>query len=213
MHYFYIFITGFFAAVAGTAPPGLLNMTAGKIAYEYSREKGDRFIIGSGIISMLYCFIATQFSFYIDTHPDFVMGLYKAAAVIFGILTVYFFLKGRYENRQIAAPQVERNNFLITGIFLSMLNILPIPFYTATALLLASNRLFHFTMTEMLVMILSVVAGTVFVLKLYAIYYPRIIERRSKVEGKKEINTNFIVAAVTLLVKLTAILKILFTTR
>lgn len=211
MHYFYIIITGFLAAAAGTAAPGLLNMTAGKISYEYDGKKGDRFIAGAGVISVLYCFIATQFSFYIDSHPDFVTGLYKAGAVIFGILTVYFFLKGKYENRKQPESDTERNNFFLTGVFLSLLNILPLPFYTATVLLLAQNRLFDFNVTEIILMVLSVAAGTVSVLKAYAVYYPRIREKRVRTKGKQGINTNFIVAAVTFLVMLTAILKILFT--
>lgn len=211
MHYFYIVITGFLMAVAGTAPPGLLNMTAGKLSYEYNRQKGDRFIAGAGVVSVLYCFIATQFSFYVDAHPDFVTGLYKAGAVIFGILTVYFFLKGRYENRSVPVADTERNNFFITGVFLSLLNILPIPFYTATVLLLAKNQLFNFTIPEIILMILSVAGGTIVVLKLYAVYYPRLREKRSKVKGRNGTNPNFIVAAVTFLVMLTAILKILFT--
>src|SRR5690606_37956576 len=124
--------------------PGLLNMTAGKVTYEYNKSKGHRFIWGAGTVSVLYCFIATQFSFYIDTHPDFIIALYKIGAVIFGTLTLYFFLKGRYETRNKQEINDGRNNFFLIGVFLSLLNILPIPFYTATVLLLAKNDIFHF---------------------------------------------------------------------
>ena len=209
MTYLYIFIAGFVAAALGTAPPGLLNMTAGKIAYEFGSQKSNRFIGGVALVSAIYSFTATQFSFYIDSHPDVVTIIYKIGVLIFGVLTLYFFLKGWHDRRRTVQADLDRNNFILSGMFLALLNILPIPFYTATALFMAQNGMFNFYPSEILTLVLSVVSGTIVMLKIYTVLYPKISHKNAQQSRGSHVNSNYIIAVVTFLVMLTAILKLL----
>lgn len=211
IHYCIIFLIGYIIAFLGTALPGILNMTAGKIAHEYNSSASEKFILGACVISIFYCFIATQFSFYIQTHPDFVAALYKVGAVIFGILTIYYIWKAFISQKE-ESINPERNNFFLTGMFLTFLNILPIPFYTGISILISEYGYFSFYKSEIALLLLSVGLGTYSVLKLYAIFYKKVSHQtKKKSEFKqKRFNANHLIACITLAITLLAIYRINF---
>lgn len=186
-------------------------MTAGKIAHEYNGHASKKFIMGASLVSIFYCFVATQFSFYIQTNPNFVQALYKVGAFIFGILTVYYIWKAIAERKGVAQHKPDRNNFFMTGMFLSFLNILPIPFYTGISILIAELGYFHFYKLEILLLIISVGLGTQSVLAVYAKYYSKFASKRiQKVGTQKRITANHILGVITLVITLMALFKLNF---
>lgn len=185
-------------------------MTAGKLAYEYNKSASNKFIFGASIVAAFYCFIATQFSFYIQSHPDFVKALYKVGALIFGILTAYYFYKAFQVTKLNEEPNPNRNNFILTGIFISFLNILPIPFYTGIALVLAQYEIFSFYKSEIALLIISVGLGTYSVIKLYAKFYYKISIKKARKESKQQSkwNANHLIATITFAIMLLALYRI-----
>lgn len=207
MDFIYIFFAGFIAAFGGTILPGLLNLTAAKIAIEHSEKKVNLYILGACTITALYSFIAAQFSFYIDQHPNFITGLNKIGAVIFSILTIYFFWKDHHLKKNNNIAVINKKNFYFTGIFLSILNILPLPFYTGITLLLSKNNLFNFSTVQMFLLITSIVIGTASALKIYSIILPKFNKKLYNSKVKRNRN-NLIIGIVTAILTLIAIYQL-----
>ncbi len=210
MGYVLIFLIAYTSGFLGTAIPGLLNMTAGRIALEYGKPKALKFIWGACSVTLIYSFIATQFSFYVEKHPDFVSIIYQTSVLIFGALTIYYFWKSYTEKKSKPDANIDKNNFFLIGVFLSVLNILPIPFYAGITIIIAQTTFFHFYKIDMLLLIVGIALGTFTVLKLYGNFYPKLLQRSIRKKGEKNtINANTIVGYVTLTLTGFALYKLL----
>ncbi|MCB0473447.1 MAG: LysE family transporter, partial [Flavobacteriaceae bacterium] len=124
-HIFLGFIMGYF----GLITPGMLNMTSVK----YSIEKGMRqaliFSAGAAGIVFIQAMIALGFTDYLVRHPEIIANLKIAGIIVFVLLSVFFFIQSK-KNLQIKNNKTKSKPF-ITGIFMSSINMLAIPFYLA----------------------------------------------------------------------------------
>src|SRR5690606_1742297 len=130
MAIFYNLLIGFLGSFIGVLPPGLINMYAAKISMKEGRKRGFLFSLGVCITVMAQTYLALILARYIGQHPDVVSMLQKVALGIFISLTIYFILIAKDTRREIRDHNTnsKRNRFFL-GIFIAILNILPVPYW------------------------------------------------------------------------------------
>lgn len=118
---------GFGMAFLGLVPPGMLNMTAVRTSIEKGLKSGLRFSAGAASVVIIQAFIALTFAKYLSTHPEVFEILKKAAIVIFLALAYFFYTQARKKFK--AEGKKKSGNSFYTGMLMSSLNALAIPFY------------------------------------------------------------------------------------
>lgn len=130
MAIFYNFLIGFFGALIGVIPPGLINMYAAKVSMKEGRKKGMLFSIGVCVTVMIQTYIALLFARYIEMHPGIVDLLQKVALGIFISLTIYFIFIAKDTRREIRDnDSYSKTSRFFSGMFLAVLNLLPLPYW------------------------------------------------------------------------------------
>lgn len=130
---------GFFIALFGVSLPGLINMTAVKVAIERSQQAAWRFCLGACITIFFQAWLAIAFATYLSKHTEVVDILKGTGIFIFLILSLVFFI-------QAFRPKVESEDTrtgdglpIMLGIGIAAMNFLNIPFYLSAGTLLESS--------------------------------------------------------------------------
>ena len=123
----------------GVIPPGMLNMSAAKISLKEGHNRSFMFSIGVCIIVALQTYIAATFAKYLSENSDVTNILKRVALVIFILISIYFFVTAKSNSKPIDLNSDIRSkkSRFFQGLFLSLINIFPIPFqvYVLTTLL------------------------------------------------------------------------------
>lgn len=134
-----IFFVGLVISFFGVIPPGMLNMSAAKISLKEGHNRSFMFSIGVCIIVALQTYIAATFAKYLSENTDVTSILKRVALVIFILISIYFFITAKSNPKPIDLNSDIRSkqSRFFQGLFLSLLNIFPIPFqvYVLTTLL------------------------------------------------------------------------------
>lgn len=204
MAIFFNFIIGFFAALIGVIPPGLLNMSAAKISMKEGRKNALLFSVGVCVVVMLQTYIALLFARYIEMHPNVVNMLQKVALGIFICLTFYFFFIAK-DTRRILPENVKhsKTNRFFFGMLLGILNLLPLPFWVYVSITFSGFEWFSFSQGPILAAVLASGLGTFVMLWLYVQYFkPK--------EDQKDftINMNYLIGTITAIISLITCFKI-----
>ncbi len=187
------FSLGFLASFLGTITPSMLNMTAVKISLNKSKIEAIKFAIGVSVIVLVQAYVAILFTKYLRENPTFVQSLQKIAAIIFTILSFYFyrqFKKGKLPKKN--AKETTKNSFAI-GILLSALNMFSIPFYCGITTAFDVAGWLKFSQTNIIVFVVGSALGTFTLLSMYARFADE-IEEKSKGLTK---NLNLILSVLT----------------
>jgi threonine/homoserine/homoserine lactone efflux protein len=167
-----LFITGFMAAFIGSAVPGVLNMSAAKFAIQYNKQKALLFAIGASVIVTIYCLLSLFCAQYISISKTLLQNLYKAGSIVFFILFFYFLIKGRKDRKQPTNQiDTDRHNFLLTGVLLSFVNILPLPYYIIIAVILQHENSYHFNTVDVTTFVSSVFIGSIAIFAAYILLF------------------------------------------
>ncbi len=198
-------IFGFLAGFIGVIPPGLLNMTAAKLSINQGKNKSLLFSLGASLVVIVQVSIAVLASKYLNKHPEIIGVLEKVAIGIFFILSIYFFFKARAERKSDSEIKIRnRKSVFGLGLFLSSINIFPIPFYVAYSSFLSARALFSFEKMTVSVFVASAAAGTFLALWLYT-FLIRKLKEKGEVFAN---NVNYFLAAITLFVAIFTLVKI-----
>ncbi|MDN3722793.1 LysE family transporter [Aequorivita sp. SDUM287046] len=205
MSVFYNLLIGFLGAFIGVLPPGLINMYAAKISMKEGRKRGFLFSMGVCITVMLQTYIALLLARYIGQHPDVVSMLQKVALGIFISLTIYFLLIAKDTRREIPdhTENSKRNRFFL-GIFIAVLNILPIPYWIYLSITFAAFGAFTFAQPELWLAVIASGIGTYASLALYVQFF-----RPKEHSRKLSLNMNYVIGFVTAAISVITLLKIL----
>ncbi|OMP32618.1 LysE family translocator [Mangrovimonas sp. DI 80] len=200
------FVLGFLAAFLAVMPPGLLNMTAAKISLREGHTRGIVFSIGACIIVFIQTLIATVFARYLNRHPDVVEILQRVAFVIFVLVTVYFLLvaKGREKVEEELEPKSKRSRFF-QGVFMSSINVFPIPFQAYMAITLASLGWLQFDTTSIAAYVAGAAMGSFAMLYIYMFFFEKI--KHLKFTSQK--NMNYIIGGITGIISLITLVNII----
>jgi threonine/homoserine/homoserine lactone efflux protein len=190
----FIFFLGLIVALIGVIPPGLLNMTAAKTSLKEGYSRGIMFSIGVCLIVIVQTYIAVIFARYLSNHPDVIDILQQVAFVIFVLITVYYLLIAKKESK----PNIERHtkskhSRLFFGMFLSSLNVFPIPYQAYMSITLASFGWLQFDATSIASYVVGAAMGTFVMLYVYIFFFDKI--KNKALTSQK--NMNYIIGGIT----------------
>ncbi len=206
MTFLYNLLIGFSAAFVGTLPPGLINMYASKVSMSEGRKRGYMFSLGVCTIVMLQTYIALVFAKYIDQHPEIVALLQKIALGIFIALTIYFIFIAKDTRKEVKHEEASsKTNRYFRGIFISSLNVLPIPYWVYIGLTFSGFGWFSFTQPALWATVLASGLGTFGSLAIYIQFF----KPKDGPRKKPKVNMNYIIGSVTCAIAIITFLKII----
>ena len=202
------FILGLVVSIIGIIIPGMLNMTIAKISVNENRNQALRFAFGAILVVFFQAFLGTYFAKFLDANPDFSEGLKKIGTLIFITITIVFTILGMqaHKKNKITVEIENKKNRFLYGMALSAINMLAIPWYAFTSLLVASKKWFYYDIISILMFSLAAAFGTYVVFYWYAVFFKK-IEYKLVFIVK---NMNFFIAFLTGLVAVSSIYKIYF---
>lgn len=207
MNYFLPLILGFTAASVGVAPPGLLNMTAAKVSAVDGRNRAIIFALGASVTVLFQTYIAVLFAKFIDRNPDVIVLLQEIGLFIFIGLTIYFFWAGKKKKKQQEELKMKsKTSRFFLGMLLSILNLLPIPYYVFLSVWFSRKGWFFFNQSYIWLFVLGAVAGSFLVFYLYILFF------KKKEKDKPSFlmtNGNYIIGTVTGIISLVTLFKII----
>jgi len=188
-----VFFLGLISAFVGLIPPSMLNMTAVKISTTKGRQKAEVYAVGASISVFFQATIALLITKLLKENQYLLIYVKEVAAVIFILLSLYFFRKGFSERKENYTPKQRiKNNFTI-GLLLSFLNMFAIPYYCAVGASLDMAGLLDFSKISILIFVSGATLGTFLILFLY-IFTAQKVSHKLNLMTK---NINFILAALT----------------
>lgn len=207
MSYILPLVLGFSIAFLAVILPGLINMTAAKISLQESKNEAISFAAGAATIVFFQTFIAVMFARFISNHDEIVATLQEIGIFIFSGLSVYFFWIAKKPKKLKADRIVKgKSNRFFFGMLLSMLNLLPIPFYVFASMGLAAAGYFSFDKIPVSSFVIGVVLGSFSVFYLYIVAF-------KKIEKKTEFlmqNINIVIGSVTTFMAVVTLIKLLY---
>ena len=132
IHIFYGIIMAYFGLIS----PGMLNMTTLKIRVNTGKIESLKFATGASVIVLLQASIALFFADFFVKNPRVIEILKVAAIFVFIALSIFFFFLSRKEIK--SNLNSSKQNYFMSGIVMSSVNMLAIPFYLGISIYLAS---------------------------------------------------------------------------
>ena len=170
-----LFLATIVAALAASAPPGLLNVNAAKVGVEKGKGAGINFSLGIALTVSIQAYLSVRIGKFLNRNPEIVEWLMKAAVLLFAILTIVFFVKGyRRAKKNLAVHQDSTRNSFFNGFFLAWLNFLQIPFYSWLNTFLHNRDIMKFEIVDEICFILAAALGTFLVMYLYVFYFNKL---------------------------------------
>ncbi len=133
-----IFAVTFLCAFLGVLPPGLVNMTVIKTFFERGRNSALLVGFGACVIVFFQALVGIHLSRLIAKHQWMYSAMFQVGLVLFLILAIYFFIQAKKRASQ-KTIKISKHGFwqnFLKGALLSLLNVLPIPFFCALAVTL-----------------------------------------------------------------------------
>jgi threonine/homoserine/homoserine lactone efflux protein len=210
MMFLFPFLLGLAAAIVGVAPPGLLNMTVAQLNVVEGKAKALFFSIGACVVVFLQTYLAVFFADFLDKNPEVIRILQSIGSVIFFGLSIYFFWLGKKKKIKKDKIQIKaksRVSCFLLGILMSLLNVLPIPYYVFLSIWFTSKGWFSFTFQHMNAFALGALSGSFLIFYLYILFF------KKKKDGSPSFfttNGNYIIGTVTGFIALLTVFKIIF---
>jgi threonine/homoserine/homoserine lactone efflux protein len=201
-----IFFLGLIIALIGVIPPGLLNMTAAKITLKEGYNRGIMFSIGVCLIVIVQTYIAVIFARYLSNHPDVIDILQRVALVIFILITIYYLLIAKKTtNPELVNNSKSKHSRLFFGMFLSCLNVFPIPYQAYMSITLASFGWLTFDITSIASYVAGAAMGTFVMLYMYIFFFDKI--KYKSITSQK--NMNYIIGGITGIISIFTLINII----
>ena len=202
----FIFLLGFLIALIGVIPPGLLNMTAAKISLKEGYIRGIMFSTGACVIVLIQTYIAAIFARYLSVHQEVIDILQRVAFVIFILIAIYYLFLAKSQPHQQIQPKIKsKHSRFFQGIFLSAINIFPIPYQAYMTITLASFGWLNFAQTSIVSYVSGAVMGTFVMLYIYIFFF-------DKISGKSftsQKNMNYIIGGITGIIAILTLINII----
>ncbi len=200
-----LFVFTFVAAFLATLPPGLLNMNAAKTSVEKGKSNGVIFGLGVALVVMLQAYLAVRIAKYLSRNTELIEILMQVALVIFAILAIFFFIKGRkQQNQQVHFKQSKKRSSFTKGAVLASINLLVIPYYSGMNTVFHQQGFMNYKIIDEVIFILAAGMGTFLVMYLYAIYFNK-MEHKTKSFSKK---SNYILSALMVILCLITAIRL-----
>lgn len=171
-------------------------MTAAKISMKEGTARGITFAIGSAFVFSIQTLVAIVLARYLSKRPEVINILKQVALVVFVLLSIYY-LSIAQKTKKVKADadfttKSKRNRFFY-GMFLSSINLYPIPFQSYMAITLASFDWLVFDKTHITSYVVGAAIGSFVNLYMYIFFF-------DKISAKKETSQktmNYIIGSIT----------------
>lgn len=206
MNITFIFFLGLIVALIGVIPPGLLNISAAKISLKEGHVRGIMFSIGVCIIVFFQTYLASIFARYISNNTEIIDILQRAALVIFILITIYYLFVAKDKPNTTIEPQIKsKHSRFFQGIFMSSINVFPIPFQAYMTITLASFGWLDFSMTSITSYVTGAAMGTFVMLYIYIFFFDKI--KNKPIASQK--NMNYIIGGITGIISIVTLINII----
>jgi threonine/homoserine/homoserine lactone efflux protein len=197
---------GFFTALIGIIPPGLINMTAAKVNLKEGKKSALWFVLGAVVIIFFQAYLAILFAQFIDNRPEVVVLLREVGFGIFAVLSIYFLWIAKTPKiKKGKIKKKSKTTRFFLGMLLSVLNFFPIPYYVFVSITLASYELFSFDTISILVFVSGVVMGSFLVFYCYILFFKKIENKTAYILA----NMNTIIGSITGLIAIITLFNII----
>lgn len=201
-----IFFLGLIVALIGVIPPGLLNMTAAKISLKEGHIRGVVFSIGVCVIVLLQTYIAAIFARHLSNHLEIVEVLQRVAFVIFVLITIYFLFIAKSNHKNVVEPvRWSKKGRFFQGLFLSAINIFPIPYQAYMTITLASFNWLDFTQISIISYVAGAAMGTFVMLYVYMFFFEKI--KNKSISSQKSMN--YLIGSITGIISIITLINII----
>lgn len=201
-----IFFIAMLVAFLAAVPPGLLNMTAAKISLKEGYTRGIMFSVGAALIFSIQTLIATVFARYLSKHPGLIDVLQQVAFVIFVLITIYFLLIAKKQNKPDAEIVTKsKSSRFFQGMFLSSINMFPIPFQAYITITFASFGWLNFDISGISTYVAGAAMGSFVNLYVYIFFFDKI--KKTKETSQKKMN--YIIGIITGIISIITLISIL----
>lgn len=182
-------------------------MTAAKISLKEGHNRGFMFSIGVCIIVALQVYVATVFAKYLNQHLEVTIILKRVAFVIFLLVSIYFFFTAKSKPKSLEVePSIKsKQSRIFQGVFLSSLNIFPIPFQAYMVTTLVSFEWLSLEPTTIGTYVSGAVMGTFMALYVYILFFDTL--KNTKFVTPK--NMNYSIAIITLAVAIVTLINLI----
>ncbi|MCH4551794.1 MULTISPECIES: LysE family transporter [Aestuariibaculum] len=201
-----IFFLGLIISLVGVIPPGLLNMTAAKISLKEGHTRGIMFSVGVCVIVLVQTYIASVFAQYLSKHTDVVDILQRVAFVIFVLITIYFLFVAKKDPKEVAEIEMrsKRSRFF-QGMFMSVINVFPIPYQAYMTITLASVGWLTFDQIDILTYVIGTGMGTFVMLYIYMFFFDKIKDK--PITSQKSMN--YLIGGITGIISIVTLINII----
>ena len=201
-----IFFLGLIIALIGVIPPGLLNMTAAKVSLKEGHVRGVMFSIGVCVIVIIQTYLAAIFARQLSNHTEVVEILQRVAFVIFVLITVYFLLIAKEQPPQVVEPRVRsKHSRFFQGVFLSSINVFPIPYHAYMTITIASFGWLDFSQISIISYVAGAAMGTFVMLYLYIFFFDKI--KNKSMSSQKSMN--YLIGGITGVISIVTLINII----
>ena len=127
----------------GVLPPGIVNLTVANYSVKKSLKRARRFINGAILVVFIQSVLGYYFATFLKSHPQVMQNLQLVGSVVFILLTIFFLGKG-IQNFIDSKEEIKKKSTksklkpFLHGIFISGLNVFPIPYYAFVSLYLSA---------------------------------------------------------------------------
>ncbi|MFS4468669.1 LysE family translocator [Maribacter sp. 2210JD10-5] len=201
-----LFFSTFSAAFLATAPPGLLNMNVAKTSVEKGKANGIMFGLGVAVMVLLQAYLSVRIAKYLSRNPETIHVLMQIAVVIFVILAVVFFVKGKKQEVQpIEMEYGKKRSSFTKGLFLEAINLLAIPYYSGLNTIFHKQGFMNYRVIDEVFFIFAAGAGTFLVMYLYAFYFNKMNRKTNRFSK----NSNYILSALMIVLAVVTIVRLM----
>ncbi|WP_242203949.1 LysE family transporter [Aestuariivivens insulae] len=202
----FIFFLGLIIAFIGVVPPGLLNMSAAKISLKEGHARGIMFSIGACVTVFAQTYIAAIFARYLSKHTEVVEILQRVAFVVFVLITIYYLFIAKSKPKQDIEPKVRsKHSRFFHGVFLSAINMFPIPFQAYMTVTLASVGWLAFDTISIISYVSGAAMGSFVMLYMYIFFFDK-IKSKSFTSQK---NMNYLIGGITGVISIFTLINII----
>ena len=173
VHIFY----GIVMAYVGLISPGMLNMTTLKIRVNTGKIESIKFAAGASVIVLFQAGIALFFAGFFVKNPQVIEILKVAAIFVFIALSIFFFFLSRKKVDSISNSN--RQYYFMSGIVMSSVNMLAIPFYLGVSIYLVSANKIIIEQPFILFFVSGAALGSFLLFYTYIIFAKFIIKKIS----------------------------------
>jgi len=205
MDHFELLFFGFLAAVIGVSLPGLLNMTAVKVAQERGKKASILYIAGALSVIFIQTYVAIFFAKLIDSSPFITEILHEIGLVIFGSLTLYFLGFAKRKKQKETEDTKRLKNPYVYGALLALINVFSIPYYVFLSVTLASYEYPIFQWAYTSIFSFGVVLGSGLMFYAYISVFKKVANENSFLLR----NINYVIGSITGIICLITLYKLL----